>query len=439
MISIAQEAIRPEGYLPRVVDARVERYLRVFGAVEIAGAKWCGKTWTALEHAASVSYVDNELALAREDPSAMLLGERPHVIDEWQRVPAIWDAVRHEVDRTRGLRGAWILTGSSTPLPYDIGDGGGLRPSHSGAGRIGQVRMFPMALAESGDSTCGVSLAGLFRGEFEPSQVRTSAEDIVGLACRGGWPDAIDLAPEDAQLVAREYLRLLRRESIPSQGKDGDVAGRLLFSLARNLGQAATYKTLIADMRDAAGEGGISEVTLVSYLDLLRRMYILEEVPGWLPSARSPKRVASKPKRYLADPSLAVATLGMSPDALMADWQTFGMVFESLCIRDLEVYARALDPAADVPVRYYRDDAGLEVDAIVELADGRWAAFEVKTSEVKVPEAVENLKRLRGKLCENPSSRTRPPEFMAVLTGISGYARRVEDGVYSIPIRSLTA
>lgn len=439
MASVAQGAVKPAGYMPRIVDARVERYLRVFGAVEIAGTKWCGKTWTALEHAASVSYVDEVLALAREDPASMLVGERPHVIDEWQWVPAIWDTVRHEIDRTRGLRGGWILTGSSTPLPRDIKDDEGVQPSHSGAGRIGQIRMYPMTLAESGDSTCGVSLAGLFRGEFEPSQVRTSAEDLVELVCRGGWPDAIDLVPEDAQLVTREYLRLLRRESIPRQGKDGDVAARLLFSLARNLGQAATYKTLIADMTDAAGESGISEVTLVSYLDLLRRMYVLEEVPGWLPPARSPKRVASKSKRYLADPSLAVATLSMSPDALMADWQTFGLMFENLCIRDLEVYAGALDPAADVPVRYYRDESGLEADAIVELADGRWAAFEIKTSEAKVPEAVESLKRLRRKLCENPSSRTRPPEFMAVLTGVSNYARKVEEGIYAVPIRSLTA
>ncbi len=382
--------------------------------------------------------MDETLSLAREDPSAMLVGERPHVIDEWQRAPAIWDAVRHEVDRTRGLRGAWILTGSSTPLPRSS-DGDGSIPSHSGAGRIGQIRMRPMTLSESGDSLRSVSLAGLFRGEFEPVQIETDARAIVDLACRGGWPDAIDLAPEDAQLVAREYLRLLRRESIPRQGKDGDVASRLLFSLARNLGQAATYKTLIADMRDAAGDADVAVSTHVSYLALLRAMYVLDEVPGWVPQARSPRRVAIKPKRYLADPSLAVAALGMSPDALMEDWQTFGLVFENMCIRDLEVYAEALEPAADVPVRYYRDDAGLEADAVIELADGRWAAFEIKTSETKADEGIKNLRRLRDKLCANPSARTRPPAFMAVLTGISHYARKVEDGLYVIPIRGLTA
>ena len=427
--------LSPEGYLPRIADAQVERYLRVFGAVEIAGTKWCGKTWTALKHAASVSYVDEMLALAHDDPSAMLVGERPHVVDEWQRVPAIWDFVRHEVDRTRGLRGAWILTGSSTPLLKD-----GAVPAHSGAGRIGRVRMRPMSLQESGDSTGAISLAGLFRGEFEPTQMKTTAQDLVDLACRGGWPEAIDLGPADAQLVAREYLRLLRTESVPSQGKSGEIAGRLLFSLARNLGQAATYKTLAADMADASAEdAALTEQTVAAYLGLLRGMYVLEEVPGWVPPARSAKRVSTKPKRYLADPSLTVAELAMSPESLLADWQTFGMVFESLCIRDLMVYASALEPAADVPVRYYRDDSDLEVDAIVEMADGRWAAFEVKTSEAKVPEGVEGLRRLRAKVLKNPRARTRPPEFMAVLTGVSELAHQIEEGIYAIPIRCLGA
>lgn len=426
--------VRPEGYIPRVVDARVERYLRVFGAVEIAGTKWCGKTWTALEHAASASFVDTQLGLARDDPGAMLLGERPHVIDEWQRVPAIWDVVRHEVDRVRGQRGAWILTGSSTPLARDGDD----LPSHSGAGRIGRVRMRPMSLFESGDSAGSVSLAGLFRGEFEPGQVRTDSRRLVELACRGGWPEALDLGAQDAQLIAREYLGLLCREGVPRHGGGADTARRLLFSLARNLGQAATYKALIADMTDLAAAGpGVAEKTLVGYLGMLRDMYVMEEVPGWLPPARSPKRVASKPKRYLADPSLAVAALGMSPDALLADWQTFGLVFENLCMRDLSVYAGALEYAADVPVRYYRDDAGREADAIVELADGRWAAFEVKTSEAKAQDGVEGLRRLREKLCENEAARTRPPEFMAVITGVSEYARRVEEGLYVIPITAL--
>ena len=183
----------------------------------------------------------------------------------------------------------------------------------------------------------------------------------------------------------------------------------------------------------------MSEGTISSYLGLLRAAYLLDEVPGWVPPARSAKRVNTKPKRYLADPSLAVAQLALLPGALLADWQTFGLVFENLCMRDLQVYAEAQELCSDVPVRYYRDSAGLEVDAIVELADGRWGAFEIKTSEAKVEEGAASLRRLRRKLTQNPSARVRPPEFMAVITGVSEYAHRVEDGIYAIPICALTA
>lgn len=436
-MAVNDNAVKPEGYVPRTVDAAVERFMRVFGAVEIAGTKWCGKTWTALWHAESVSYVDEALSLARDDPSAMLVGKKPHVIDEWQREPRIWDVVRHEVDRTRGLRGAWILTGSSVPLSRD-GSADGL-PSHSGAGRIGRIRMRPMSLQESGDSDGSVSLAGLFRGDFKPCQRKTTAIDLVGVAARGGWPEAIDLQPDDAQLVAREYMKLLRTESVPRYGKDEALMGRLLFSLARNLGQAATYKTIRADMQDGSSAEVATEQTMSSYLTLLKDMYLLDEVPGWVPAARSPKRVTTKAKRYFADPSLAVATLGMSARSMLEDWQTFGLVFENMCMRDLMVYAQALELAGDVPVRYYRDDSGLEVDAVVELVDGRWAAFEIKLSETKVPGAVEQLRRLRSKLCENARARTRAPEFMAVITGVSEYARKTDDGIYIVPIRCLGA
>ena len=426
--------IRPSGYLPRVVDKKVSRYMRIFGAVEIAGTKWCGKTWTALEHGASVSYVDETLQLAQDDPSSMLVGERPHVIDEWQRVPQIWDLVRHEVDRTRALRGAWILTGSSTPLPQE-----GIRPAHSGAGRIGRVRMYPMSLQESGDSNGSISLEGLFAGSFTPKQHETSSDQLLEVACRGGWPEAIDLASTDALTITREYMRLLRTESVPSQGKDSDLARRLLFSLARNLGQSATYKTLARDAGDASGQDAVSATTIANYLALFRSLFVLEEIPGWVPPARSPKRINVKPKRYFADPSLAVATLAMSPESLRLDWQTFGLVFENLCMRDLLVYANALELVGDTPVRYYRDETGLEADAIIELADGRWAAFEIKVSEEKALDGIESLRRLRKKLTAHERARTRQPEFMAVITGVSHYARKTEDGIYVIPITCLGA
>ena len=429
--------LTPEGYLPRVVDEQVDRYLGTFGAVEIAGTKWCGKTWTALSHGASVSYVDDDLDLARADPSLMTLGEMPHVIDEWQLAPRVWDAVRRGVDRSRGLRGGWILTGSSTPLARR----GGEAPAHSGAGRIGRIRMHPMTLAESGDSTGEVSLAGLFRGEFAPCAAPGGTRELVELACRGGWPEAVGMDVARAQTVAREYLRLFLTESAPAAGRDGEVTGRLVASLARNLGQAATYRTVIADMYGGEDDPAslISDDTLASYLAFLKASYLVEEVPGWVPQARSRKRLATKPRRYLADPSLAAAQLGMGPDALLGDWQTFGLLFEAMCVRDLTVFARALPDIGFEPVRYYRDDSGLEADAVVELADGRWAAFEFKVSEDKVADGVASLLRLRRKLCENPRARVREPEFTAVVTGLSRYARRTEEGVYVIPLRCLGA
>lgn len=426
---------KPEGYMPRVADAQIERYLKAFGAVEIAGTKWCGKTWSALMQGASVSYVDENLDLARADPSMMLIGDRPHVIDEWQRVPAIWDCVRHEVDRARGTRGAFILTGSSTPATRQGEQG----PAHSGAGRIGRVRMSPMSLFESGESTGQVSLEGLFAGEFTPCVAERDTLGLVEAACRGGWPEAVDMEVDAAQLIAREYVTAALGVSIPALGLDPDIARRLASSLARNLGQAATYKTIINDMFGAEENplSVIDEGRVRAYLDALKGMYIVEEVPGWAPPARDRKRFATKPKRYLADPSLACALLGMSPAALLADWQTFGLVFENMAVRDLSVYARVLDLLDDVPVRYYRDDSGVEADAIVQLADGRWAAFEFKVSEDKVEKGVASLERMRRKVCENPRSQTRPPEFMAVITGVGEYAREVAEGIVVVPLRLL--
>lgn len=428
---------KPEGYMPRVADAQIERYLKTFGAVEIAGTKWCGKTWSALMQGASVSYVDENLDLARADPSMMLIGDRPHVIDEWQRVPAIWDCVRHEVDRARGTRGAFILTGSSTPATRQGEQG----PAHSGAGRIGRVRMSPMSLFESGESTGQVSLEGLFAGEFTPCVAERDTVGLVEAACRGGWPEAVDMEVDAAQLIAREYVTAALGVSIPALGLDPDIARRLASSLARNLGQAATYKTIINDMFGAEANplSVIDEGRVRAYLDALKGMYIVEEVPGWAPPARDRKRFATKPKRYLADPSLACALLGMSPAALLADWQTFGLVFENMCVRDLMVYAQALPDAPAVPVRYYRDDAGLEADAVVELPDGRWAAFEFKLGIAKADAGVATLKRVREKVTRNPHARTRPPEFVAVLTGTGEYAYQAEEGIYVIPLRALGA
>lgn len=429
-------AARPAAYQPRIVDEQIAKYLTLFGAVEVSGTKWCGKTWSSLAHAASVTYVDRgaNLQIASADPSYPLAGDRPHVIDEWQRVPAIWDTVRHASDELAGEKGAWILTGSSTPSTSET--------AHSGAGRIGRIRMHPMTLAETGESVAKVSLAALFEGEFIPCQCPNGIDSLVRMVVRGGWPEERLREASDAQIVVRDYLEALFVQSVPRLGGNEGVARRLALSLARNLGQSAKVNTFACDVyaHESAGEVSDSErKETASHLDILRRIFLIDEVPGWVPASRSPKRMRVKPKRYFADPSLPVALLGLSPEALLQDWQTFGLVFENLVMRDLDVYARALDYTESHPLRYYHDDSGLEADAIIERADGRWAAIEIKISLDKVDEAAGNLKRLRDKVCANEKAKVIEPSFMAVVTGMGEAAYRRSDGVYVIPTRALGA
>lgn len=425
-------SVMPVGYLPRVVDAEVDECLATYGAVEIAGAKWCGKTWTARRHAKSIIYLDEgqNLDMALSDPMAALVGEHPHVIDEWQLAPALWDVVRHEVDEASGEKGLWILTGSSTPAKDKV--------HHSGAGRIGRVRMLPMSLQESGDSTGAVSLSALFEGEFAYATCDMTADKLVSMCCRGGWPEVIGIKPARALRIARDYVDAAIEQSVPAKGGNSDVARRLLRSLSRNLGQAATRKTMMRDMYgEAERADAASLATISNYLALLESLYLVLPIHGWEPPARSPKRFRTSPKRYLVDPSLAVSLLQMNEQSLKGDWQTFGLVFENLCMRDLSVYARALPEPAQDPVHYYRDDNGLEVDAIVEDAAGRWGAFEVKLGENKAEEAAGNLLRLEDKLGRNALAQARSPEFLAVLVGLGERSYRRSDGVYVIPIGCL--
>ncbi len=427
---------RPDAYRPRIVDAQIAKYLTLFGAVEVSGTKWCGKTWSSLAQGNSVTYVDRgaNLQVVSADPAFALVGERPHVIDEWQRVPSVWDTVRHSVDELAGEKGAWILTGSSTPNKDQV--------AHSGAGRIGRVRMHPMTLAETGESIAKVSLAGLFAGGFEPCQCPNGIANIVEFAVRGGWPELVGKPTQDAQIIVREFLEAIFSQSVERLGGDGALARRLALSLARNLGQSAKVDTLACDVYVHDNASQVAELerkTVAAHLDILTRMYLVDEVPGWVPPSRSPKRMRVKPKRYFADPSLPVALLGLSPEALLQDWQTFGLVFENLVMRDLDVYARALDFSSASPLRYYRDDSGLEADAIIERADGSWAAIEVKVGLDKVDEAAAALLRLKKKVCGDKPARTPEPAFLAVVTAMGEIAYRRQDGVYVIPIRVLGA
>ena len=302
--------------------------------------------------------------------------------------------------------------------------------------------MHPMSLFESGESTGEVSLAGLFEGKFKPCEANPDIWSLARACVRGGWPDLVEIDSADTQIVIREYLSAIFGQSIPRMGGDTTIAERSATSVARNLGQSVTLDTYARDVyarNDARGSSNDEQQNVSKHLALLERAYLIDAVAGWVPPSRSPKRMRTKPKRYLADPSLAVSVLGLSAESLLQDWQTLGLVFENLCMRDIDVYARAVSGAGFSPVRYYRDDSGLESDFIVELSDGRWAAIEAELSPNKVDQAPSSLLRIRSKLAGDALARTRNPSFLAVLTGTGESAYRRPDGVYVIPIRTFGA
>ena len=428
-----QGSLKPQGYLPRIHDGILSRLLDAFAAVEVAGTMWCGKTWTSLAFGESVTRVGREaVRLAAEaDATTALLGAAPHVIDEWQDVPTIWDAVREAVDERPGERGLFILTGSSSPTKD--------RVAHSGAGRIARMRMRTMSLQETGESSAAVSLAGLFAGRFQPTLVQQRLEPLARIVCRGGWPALVGASAEEAALYLDAYFDALFDTSIPRRGLDGAEARAVARALARNLGGAAKLETLAADA--FPGSGATDKTGKISaHIAALLALYVIEPLGGWDAPVRAKSRVRTKPKRLFADPSLAASLLQVSPERLLEDGQLFGLLFEALCLHDLAVYAQALPGAPPEPLHYYRDSDGLEVDAVIELRDGRWAAFEVKLGENKVPEAIAALNRLRAKVAANPAARNPRPAFAAVLVGAGETARHdAENDVYIIPLTALGA
>lgn len=422
--------LKPKGYIPRLVDELIEQRLKEFGAVEVRGTRWSGKSWTSQAFARSITRVDEGVELYEEDPSLALLGENPHAIDEWQDVPAIWNRVRHAVDDSGNAPGQYLLTGSSTP-PDEKG-------RHSGAGRISRIRMRTMTLAERGLSSGAVSLRRLFEGQFEPAENKMGISEYAEVICRGGWPALLQATPERAQEAVGEYLDQLFDYSLRKMGKSPVLARRIAMALARNIGTSATLQTLCEDA--AAGDRAPTEETVASYLADFSLNFFLDELPGWDAPVRSRSRVRTKAKRYLDDPSMAASLLSVAPERLLMDGQLFGVLFESLCYHDLAVYASLLPGAGPDPIKYYADADGLEIDLIIELRDGRWAALEVKMGDSKIDAAAKNLNRLSAKVAANPAARNRVPEFLAILTATSPYARRrKEDGVYVIPLATLAA
>lgn len=425
--------LTPQGYRPRLIESRLDALMRGFGCVDITGAKWCGKTWTALSRSASVAKLDvpTEREAAEMDPALALVGERPHLVDEWQEVPEVWDACRRAVDESGNARGSFLLTGS-TNLRKDAR----AKVRHSGTGRIARLIMRPMALVESGDSCGSVSLKALFEGhEITPVRHDTGLQDVARWCCRGGWPANLGVDDDIAAETSAQYLRAVWDVNVVEEGRSPATAHSLLKALALNAGQAATYKTLARDM--ARGEGAASEGTITSYLELFDRLYLTEELSGWEPPMRAKSRVRVKPKRYFVDPSLTAALLGAAPAKLLKDTQTLGMLFENLVLRDIRVFLSTY-AGLDNQVSYYRDDKGLEVDAVIEHG-GAWAAIEVKLSDTKADEGAASLLALRNKVCANPAARNAEPAFLAVVVGRGSLAYRRDDGVYVIPASTLTA
>lgn len=425
-------------YKPRICDMELQEQLEASGAVLIEGAKWCGKTYTARHAAQSALFMqdrDNSKRykqIAATKPSLLLEGETPRLIDEWEEAPVLWDAVRFAVDM-RGEVGQFILTGSATPKDdgrnIDMADEE--RRMHTGVGRIAPLRMRTMSLWESGESNGKVSLQSLFDEQPDIAAISDlTIEQLAYAICRGGWPASIKLTERAALRMAKNYIEEVIRfdiHRVDGVEKNPLRVRKLLESYARNISTMASNETLMADVR--ATDQTIAANTFASYMTALRRIFIIDEVPAWSPALRSKTTIRTSPKRHFADPSIATALMRTSPQGLFKDFNTFGLLFEDLCARDLRVYAQALDG----DVFHYHDKKELECDLVIALHDGRWAAVEVKLGMNEEDEAAKHLLKLSQDIDEQ---RMLKPSFLMILTG-GQYAYRREDGVFVVPIGCL--
>ena len=416
----------PKGYRQRIIDGQMNSMLKAFGGVLILGPKWCGKTWTALNHAQSVAYLDDESTerLALLDAKLVLEGEKPRLIDEWQIVPTLWDQARRHIDAAN-TAGQLIFTGSTLPPSK--------KTKHSGTGRFARIEMKPFTLYESGESSGSVSLGELFRGEAAISaKSDMDYQRIISLICRGGWPEALHLTGDDTLLIPREYIKSIvnnEAEADPELTWESGKMKVLLQSIARNNATSAKIATLFNDIRSHTSDETLSEVTISKYLEALRKLYMLTEISAWKPSLRSKARIRTSAKRHFVDPSLAVAALGASPRQLSNDPETAGFFFESLCLRDLGVYVQQYDGT----LYHYQDSNGLEADIVVQLADGRWALIECKLGSFEWDQAAYNLIRLSNQVGQMHGA----PSFLMILTATGGAAFTRSDGVHIVPIDCL--
>lgn len=414
-------------YLSRICDSLLLRQLASSGAVLIDGAKWCGKTSTARQVAKSVLYMQDTdrsqgyLKMADTMPSRLLLGDNPRLLDEWQMAPVLWDTVRFEVDK-RSERGLFILTGSSVPK-----DG---VTAHTGTGRISRLLMRPMSLFESEESNGSVSLERLFAGDADVvGESKLTIPDLAQIICRGGWPEAVVNGDSDS-LVARNYVDAVINmdvQRVDDVERNPARVRQFLRSYARNISTMAPLTTVLADVK--SNDTGFSDTTLYSYVNALRRIFLIEDIPAWKPSLRSKTAIRTSDKRQFVDPSIATALMHVNVDSLLDDMTYFGFLFESLAARDLRIYAQALDG----DIFHYHDKSDLEADLVIRLHDGRWAPVEVKLGSSEIEEGAAHLIKLQKKI---DTEKVGQPSFKMVLTG-GQFAYKRNDGVLVVPIGCL--
>ena len=419
-------------YKPRITDILIERKLRGKGALLIEGPKWCGKTTTAEQFSKSILYmskpedVSSNLMMADINPSKLLEGETPRLIDEWQIAPKLWDAVRFEVDHRENY-GHFILTGSAVPPKTD-------EIFHTGTGRFAWIKMRPMSLYESGESTGEVSLKEMFN---QPEQLsatnKLNIDDLAFLICRGGWPEAVNMDKDVALDQAFDYYNAIVNTDISRVDdvkRDPERAKRLMKSYARNQGSQTAY-TVIRDDIAANDSELITDDTVYAYTNALRKIFVIEDMPAWNPNLRSKTAIRTSDTRYFIDSSIATASLGLGPEDLIKDLNTMCLFFETMCVRDLRVYAEIIDGE----VYHYRDKSGLECDTVIHLRNGSFGLIEIKLGGDKlIEEGAENLKTFSNKIDTN---KMKAPSFLMVLTGTGNFAYRREDGVYVVPIGCL--
>ena len=415
-------------YKKRISDALLKEKLAGKGAVLIEGPKWCGKTTCAEQIAKSILYMDDpktkkqNLMMADANPETLLMGNTPRLIDEWQLAPQLWDCIRFEVDKRRDFA-QFILTGSSVPANMD-------EVSHTGTGRFSRLRMRPMSLMESGESSCEVSLKALFEGKKGIyGESRVTLEEVAYLVCRGGWPLSTYLTGKLALNQAFDYFDSVVYADISKVDnvkRDPEKARRILRSYARNLGTQASNDTIVSDI--ASNNDSISRGTVDSYIEALNKIFVIEDMKAWNTNLRSKTAIRTSDTRYFVDPSIAAAALGFGPGDLMNDLNTYGLMFENLVIRDLRIYAQALDGE----VYHYRDKSGLECDAVVHLRNGHYGLVEIKLGgDALISEGCSSLLKLAGRI---DTEKTNAPSFLMVLTANGNMAYRNKDGIFIVPI-----